>query len=242
MRQNFNEENQLPSRKTKMVMEESVKKSKLPYILLSIAALFILYFGYNMLVNNSDETLKTDTTNSQETGTGASEENGSNTTSSQDASSDSPQSDSTTDNPDQAVSNGDENTTGTETSGSTSEPSNGSVGNDSSSDINFEEVIGENLWEPIGTTQQEPHTTTFELDSVDWKEMVQAIVYATKISEDKLIIWRLQNGGAPDLAIGTVSTYEFRNSPLQVHLKWVSNEGWMPIKVFQLDHNSYFEE
>lgn len=241
MRQNFNEENQIPSRKTKMVMEEPVKKSKLPYILLSIAALFVLYFGYNMLVNNSDETLQTEeTTNNKEAGTEASEENSSET--SQETSSDTQQSDTTSDNPDQAVSNGDGNSTGTETSGSTSEASNGSVGSDSSSDINFEEVIGENLWEPIGTTQQEPHVNTFELDSVDWKEMVQAIVYATKIPEDKLIIWRLQNGGAPDLAIGTVSTYEFRNSPLQVHLKWVSNEGWMPIKVFQLDHNSYFEE
>ena len=244
MRQNINENSSLPSRKTKMVIEEPPeKKHRLTYILLGIAAIFVLYFGYNMFAENEETLTPNDTTSEQGTIENTDQQGTTESTSNQD---NNDQTDTTTNNPDQAVSNDGEGAgTDSESTDATTDSSAGSegnVGNEDSVNQGFEGVIGENMWEPIGTTQQEPHVMSFELDSTDWNEMVKAVLYATKIPEDKLIIWRLQNGGAPDLAIGTVSTYEYRNSPFQVHLKWVTNEGWMPTKVFQLEHNAYFNE
>jgi len=97
-------------------------------------------------------------------------------------------------------------------------------------------------WKPIGTVQTEPHTTNFTKNSQDWKEMVNAVQDATGIPAEKLIIWRFENGGAPDLVTGTVSTYENKNTPYQIKLQWVTNEGWMTVDLVQLNENPYLNQ
>lgn len=82
-------------------------------------------------------------------------------------------------------------------------------------------------WQPIGTTQKEPHHTSFNTNSEDWKEMKEAISYATGISVDKMVTWWIGNNGAPNLTYGIVSS---KSDPTKykVTLKWVKNKGWEP--------------
>ncbi|WP_444685089.1 YrrS family protein [Alkalicoccus luteus] len=97
-------------------------------------------------------------------------------------------------------------------------------------------------WGPIGTVQEEPFEPVFDRSHVNWDEMVRAIVYAADLpnDEDDLIIWRLENGGSPQTAVGTVSERgtDYSN-PYQVELEWVENEGWMPVGVDRLSSNPY---
>lgn len=85
-------------------------------------------------------------------------------------------------------------------------------------------------WEPIGTTQEEPHEVSFQRESEDWAEMVEAIKIATGLT-DMTIHW-LGNGGEQK-AIGTVSTKD-QSDIYKVYLSWVTNEGWLPTKVEKL--------
>ncbi|NJP36544.1 DUF1510 family protein [Bacillus luteus] len=97
-------------------------------------------------------------------------------------------------------------------------------------------------WGPIGTVQEEPFEPVFDRSHVNWDEMVRAIVYAADLpnDEDDLIIWRLENGGSPQSAVGTVSERGTDySSPYQVELEWVENEGWMPVDVSRLSSNPY---
>ncbi|MGJ7035068.1 DUF1510 family protein [Anoxybacillus eryuanensis] len=88
-------------------------------------------------------------------------------------------------------------------------------------------------WQPIGTTQSEPHVTTYDKNSVDWKEMIDAISYATGISSSDLIVWFIGNGGSPNHAVATVSKKD-KTEHYKVFIEWVTNEGWKPTKVQQL--------
>jgi cytoskeletal protein RodZ len=88
-------------------------------------------------------------------------------------------------------------------------------------------------WQPIGTTQSEPHVTQYDKNSVDWKEMLDAISYATGISSSDLIVWFIGNGGSPNHAVATVSKKD-KTEHYKVFIEWVTNEGWKPTKVQQL--------
>lgn len=98
--------------------------------------------------------------------------------------------------------------------------------------------VGEGEWEPIGTVQEEPFSAVYDRDHINWDEMTEALQYATNLGDD-MTIWRIRNGGDHQSAIGTVSNYENRATPYEVRLEWVTNEGWMPVSVEQLDHNPY---
>ncbi|MGG3955233.1 DUF1510 family protein [Bhargavaea massiliensis] len=87
-------------------------------------------------------------------------------------------------------------------------------------------------WQPIGTTQSEPHVTQYDKNSVDWKEMLDAISYATGISSSDLIVWFIGNGGSPNHAVATVSKKD-KTEHYKVFIEWVTNEGWKPTKVQQ---------
>lgn len=88
-------------------------------------------------------------------------------------------------------------------------------------------------WQPIGTTQSEPHVTQYDKNSVDWKEMLDAISYATGISSSDLIVWFIGNGGSPNHAVATVSKKD-KTEHYKVFIEWVTDEGWKPTKVQQL--------
>jgi cytoskeletal protein RodZ len=87
-------------------------------------------------------------------------------------------------------------------------------------------------WQPIGTTQSEPHVTTFDTNSVDWKEMIDAISYATRLSPEEMIVWFIGNNG-PNKAVATISTKD-KTQHYKVYIEWVEQQGWKPTKVQQL--------
>lgn len=96
------------------------------------------------------------------------------------------------------------------------------------SDANVIEAYIAN-WKPVGTIQEGPHTTQFDKSSQDWKEMTEALVVATDLPEENMIIHWLGRGGEQQ-AIGTVSSKD--NSEIyRVYLSWVDEEGWQPTKV-----------
>lgn len=86
-------------------------------------------------------------------------------------------------------------------------------------------------WPPVGTSQKEPHEATYEVDTVDWQEMVQAIELVTPL-DDMIIHW-IGNDG-PGKAIATVSTEKW-DEIYRIYLSWVKHEGWKPTRIEQLE-------
>ncbi|HLR08282.1 MAG TPA: YrrS family protein [Bacillota bacterium] len=84
-------------------------------------------------------------------------------------------------------------------------------------------------WQPIGTEQEEPHTVVFDTASQDWREMEEAIRYATKLTEDQMITHWIGNDGEQKVK-ATVSNRE-QTEIYCVYLSWIKHEGWKPIKV-----------
>jgi cytoskeletal protein RodZ len=97
---------------------------------------------------------------------------------------------------------------------------------------NIETEIVNPAWQPIGTTQSEPHVTQFKKDSVDWKEMLDAVSYATGLSQSDMIVWFIGNNG-PNKAVATISTKD-KAQYYKVYIEWVENQGWKPTKVQKL--------
>jgi len=97
---------------------------------------------------------------------------------------------------------------------------------------NIEKEIVNPAWQPIGTTQSEPHVTQFKKDSVDWKEMLDAVSYATGVSQSDMIVWFIGNNG-PNKAVATISTRD-QTQHYKVYIEWVENQGWKPTKVQKL--------
>ncbi|TMW73939.1 YrrS family protein [Alteribacter natronophilus] len=97
-------------------------------------------------------------------------------------------------------------------------------------------------WEPIGTEQNfsegEFHAD-YTRDSTNWNEMREAFAYAIDVNESDMIMWRVENGGDAQSAVGTVGLDEHSDNPFRVRIEWVDNEGWQPVSVEQLDHNPY---
>ena len=98
----------------------------------------------------------------------------------------------------------------------------------SSEDV--KETIVDPGWKPVGTEQTGEHAAVYDESSVDWKEMLRAISYATGIDEENMTIWFLGNNGGPNQAAGTVSE-KGSDEKLRVAIEWVDNEGWKPVKV-----------
>ena len=104
-----------------------------------------------------------------------------------------------------------------------------------SSDDNVTEAYTAN-WKPIGTKQEGEHTTQFEKETQDWKEMEQAASLAAEIDESDMMTWRIENGGDPQKTIATVSDNE-ETEVYRVYLSWIDEEGWQPTKVEILKEN-----
>lgn len=85
-------------------------------------------------------------------------------------------------------------------------------------------------WEPIGTTQSGEHVSLYDGDSVDWKEKEQALLYATGLTEEDVIFWKIKNGGSHQQSVGIVSSKD-QVEKYRVHLEWVDKEGWKPVRL-----------
>lgn len=93
-----------------------------------------------------------------------------------------------------------------------------------------EQVVENGNWEPIGTEQSGKHAATYDQNSVDWKEMVRAISYATGVSEEDMTIMWLGNNGSPQDAKGTIKR-KSDGKQYRVSITWVDGQGWKPTKV-----------
>ncbi|MCG3089198.1 YrrS family protein [Sporosarcina cyprini] len=95
-----------------------------------------------------------------------------------------------------------------------------------------ETVVNES-WAPIGTAQSGEHVSSYDGESVDWNEKKKALAYATGLSEDSMIFWKIKNGGGPQKSIGIVSTRD-KSQMYRVYLEWVDGQGWQPVKMDKL--------
>lgn len=104
-------------------------------------------------------------------------------------------------------------------------------------DDNIETTLTGN-WQPIGTEQSEPHEETqFVEESVDWKEMKQAIALAAGLDADEMITWFVGNDGEQKV-VGTVSPSD-NSETYRVYISWITDEGWKPTQVEVLKDNEY---
>lgn len=103
-----------------------------------------------------------------------------------------------------------------------------------STDKNVKESVVNPDWKPIGTKQTGEHVSRYDGESDDWYEKKEAIAYATGITENDLIYWRIQNGGSPQKAEGIVSD-KSKDKKFKVYLEWVDGEGWKPVKMDVLE-------
>lgn len=106
----------------------------------------------------------------------------------------------------------------------------GTITRAKSNDPIVEETVINTSWEPVGTSQKGDHVSVYDKDSVDWKEKVKAISYATGLEEDNMYIMRIQNGGGPQKSIGVVQSKD-KSEKYRVHLEWVDGNGWKPVKM-----------
>lgn len=101
---------------------------------------------------------------------------------------------------------------------------------DGGSEPNVIKTIVNPAWKPVGTVQTGEHHNSY--DGVDWDEMVDAITYATGLSEDQMTIQFLGNNG-PNKSVGTVYT-KGKAEIYRVYIEWVDGQGWKPTRVEQL--------
>ncbi|HWI48462.1 MAG TPA: YrrS family protein [Rummeliibacillus sp.] len=104
---------------------------------------------------------------------------------------------------------------------------------ESSNDQNIIKVITDSNWKPTKTAQKadsSSHVSSYDKNSVDWKEKITTIATTTGLDENDMIIWYIKNGGSPDTSIGIVSSKDKKKN-YRVYLKWVANEGWQPTKL-----------
>lgn len=106
----------------------------------------------------------------------------------------------------------------------------GTITREKSKDPIVEETVINTSWTPVGTSQTGEHISVYDESSVDWKEKIDAITYATGLSEGDMIVMRLQNGGSPQKSVGIVQTKD-TSKKYRVYLEWVDNDGWKPVKM-----------
>lgn len=103
-----------------------------------------------------------------------------------------------------------------------------------SDDPIVDRVVTDKNWKPTPTTQTGEHVSSYDDQSVDWAEKIATVTAITGITSDNMIVWRLQNNGGANKAIATVSTKD-KSEKYRVSMEWVDNEGWLPVKLEQLN-------
>lgn len=103
-----------------------------------------------------------------------------------------------------------------------------------SDDPIVDKVVTNKSWKPTPTTQTGQHVSSYDDKSVDWAEKVDTVTAVTGIDKDNMIIWRIKNNGSANSSIATVSTND-KTKIYRVSMEWVDNEGWLPMKLEQLN-------
>src|SRR5690625_3276938 len=114
--------------------------------------------------------------------------------------------------------------------------------NESVKEVEQEEIEDSNVkrafvgeWSPVGTTQEGTHTTNYSNGSQDRKEIKKAVSKVTKVAEDNMVEWRVENGGDQKV-IATISD-DNETEFYRVYLSWIDNEGWQVNKFEELKKN-----
>jgi|GEM_PF-604146 len=91
-------------------------------------------------------------------------------------------------------------------------------------------------WEPVPTEMNTNgnHTISYDKNSQDWNELINAVSKATGLSKDNMITWWIGNGGSPQKAEATVSNKE-KTEHYRVFIHWIDGEGYKPVKLEVLE-------
>ncbi|MDL4841462.1 YrrS family protein [Aquibacillus rhizosphaerae] len=103
-----------------------------------------------------------------------------------------------------------------------------------SSDENVIEAFTGN-WQPVGTTQSGDFSFSWETDSEDWKELMEAVRLATRLNEDDMTEWWVGRDGDQKV-VATVSN-NAETEIYRVYVTWVNDQGWKPTRVEILKEN-----
>jgi hypothetical protein len=198
-----------------------------------IVFLLILFFSYKLLFGGNSEPVNSELSseqsvkNEEEVAADEDENNES-------AVEESEPSETEETNPEDTEANEEENTEANEEENTEAVTKETEETVENSDDPNVKETIVNKAWKPVGTTQSEPHVATYDSTSTDWQEMLKTIEYATGLTQQDWILWRIGNGGSAHHAQGVVSTKD-RKYVYRVYMEWVTNEGWMPSKLETLN-------
>lgn len=89
-------------------------------------------------------------------------------------------------------------------------------------------------FKPVGTEQTGEHVSSYEEGSVDWNEKLKAAAYATGLDMNTMTVWWVGNDGGPQKAKVKVASPGAGAAEYQVHMEWVDQKGWKPVKVVEL--------
>src|SRR5699024_12069880 len=88
---------------------------------------------------------------------------------------------------------------------------------------------------PAETPQEGADTTNYPDGAQDRKEVKEDVSKVTKVAEDKMVEWRLENGGDQKV-IATIADNN-ETELYRVYLSWIDNEGWQVNKFEELKKN-----
>ncbi|PYF08802.1 YrrS family protein [Ureibacillus chungkukjangi] len=105
-----------------------------------------------------------------------------------------------------------------------------------SNDPTVEEVIVNPEWKVTPTKQVGEHVSAYEKGHPDYEEKLTTFRQAVGLGENDIIFWSVKNGGSADSSIAVVSTGD-KTENYRIHIQWLENEGWKPVKVEKLNQS-----
>jgi cytoskeletal protein RodZ len=215
--------------------------------LIVIVLLLIIFVAYTIFAGGSDKAApkKNEPTASENAAKSPAKDNSSkegktsgNTTGSDQQTGNSDQQtgsdDQQTNSDDQQNSGDDQQSGDTETTTPDKADSSQAVETAGGSTSDVQKTIENPAWKPVGTSQTGSHTPTYDTNSVDWQEMLNAISYATGLQQSNMIVHFLgRDRSQTNASIGTVYSKD-KSEKYRVYLKWVDGGGWQPTKVEEL--------
>lgn len=115
------------------------------------------------------------------------------------------------------------------------EPESEAVVSEGGEDSNVKRTIVNPAWKPIGTQQSGQHVAVYDDESIDWKEMLAAVSYASGVEQENMTVWFLGRNG-DNKSVATI-TEKGNPQAYRVYIDWVDGQGWKPVKIEELIEN-----
>lgn len=106
-----------------------------------------------------------------------------------------------------------------------------------SDEPNVEKVLINQDWEPVGTEQVNGHESSYNRDTTDWNEKLQAAAYAIDTSVDNMTTWWVTGGEDPENQAELTVSAKGSDDTYRVNIEWITGEGWKPVEVKKLIQN-----